>query len=106
MENIDLKLDELMPGLDALLKLFDKDVSLIKEVYVGDTHGCRCGCLGNYHEPKSRGFKLALTRIRKIMNENKFIKWKEIDYTDSDCYIDIPYITNSGNERSVCIYFN
>lgn len=103
--NVDLKLDETMPSIEQILAAINKSIADIERIYVGDTHGCRCGCLGNYHDIGSRGAKLAYSRLVRLMTENKFIKWKDIDYSDPDSYLDIPYITMSGNERSICLCF-
>lgn len=91
--------------LDALLKALNKSINDIDKIYVGDTHGCRCGCRGKYHNINTRGAKLAYARLIRLMNEDKFIKWKDIDYSNPDSYIDFPYITQSGNERSICLCF-
>lgn len=103
--NVDLKLNETMPSIEQILAAINKSFADIEKIYVGATYGCRCGCLGNYHDIGSRGAKLAYSRLVRLMTENKFIKWKDIDYTNADCYLDIPYITMSGDERSICLYF-
>lgn len=103
--NVNLNLEKNKPSLELILNALNKSINDINKIYVGDTHGCRCGCHGKYHDYNTRGAKMALTKIIKIMNEDKVIKWKDINYTDADCYLDIPYITDNGAERSVCLCF-
>lgn len=67
---------------DLLAKLGSKRID---RIYVGREMGCRCGCLGKYHEPGTRGFKMALTRISKanptvrIFIQNEYGPWTEKD---------------------------
>mgnify|MGYP007069834085 CR=1 FL=1 len=35
-------------------------------IYTGHESGCRCGCLGNYYNPGTRGFVRALNKITKL----------------------------------------
>lgn len=105
IDNHSLNLEVTKLPLESLLKALNKSINDIDKIYVGDTFGCRCGCLGNYHNIGTRGAKLAYTRLVRLMNEDKIIKWKDIDYSNPDSYLDIPYITQSGHERSICLYF-
>lgn len=43
------------------------DFKNAKQIYVGGDNICRCGCAGNYHQKGSRGYKMALTRLDKLI---------------------------------------
>lgn len=68
-----------------------------KKVYVGRDHVCRCGCAGVYHEQGTRGFKMAITRAKKLLEENSWRSYDEVNAT----YVNFI----SGKDRAITVYF-
>lgn len=70
------------------------DLNKADRIYVGKDHHCRCGCAGVYHEKGTRGFKMALTKAKKLLAEESY------DYADKH-YVNFQY----GNDRAITVYF-
>ena len=52
---------------------FANFIGEIESIYTGRESGCRCGCLGNYFDPGTRGFTRALNKISRLDPMVKYI---------------------------------
>jgi len=68
----------------------------VKRIYVGRDNCCRCGCHGSYHEEGSRGFKMALSRARKVIESSE-------SAIEEHCAEYANVIT--GKDRAITLYF-
>ena len=84
--------------LAEILKTAGHEVGDITRIYRGRDNYCRCGCGGVYHEPGSRGMKMAVNR----MSKNTFNPDGAIEIGKT--YVNIPY--DSNKDLCYCVYFD
>lgn len=104
-----IKLPTDIISFEMLMTALNKTEDDIEELYIGNTHGCRCGCGDTKYYPNpSTMITRTMTKLGKMFikdNDNFRLVRKDIDYRHPDRYLDIPYLTKSGRERSICLYF-
>lgn len=89
-------------GFDSIMN--DANLAGYKPVrlYRGKDHNCRCGCRGHYYENGERGYKMALTMLKKF---DIFHGVEIASSGKNEMYANIPY-GEPSDDRCVTIYFS